>query len=188
MKYCEEGWPGYEKPSIDLVTRPYWQIKEELCLSRITYERKSTCHSYSLESWHVSENSRRTSGNSEVSGTSQKFNLMAWNQSWNGGPHLVKSCSVCVKTDRIMLSLCDQSNPDRTWEMAATDLFHLKNNNYLLVMDYISRFVEIAKLKNTTSQAIINHLKSIFARHIIPDSLVSDNGPQYASSVFQTFF
>ena len=23
MKYCEEGWPGYEKPSIDLVTRPY---------------------------------------------------------------------------------------------------------------------------------------------------------------------
>ena len=101
---------------------------------------------------------------------------------------LVKSCSVCVKNRPDHAEpLRPTKFPDRPWEMVATDLFHLKNDNYLLVVDYFSRYVEIAKLKNTTSQAIINHLKSIFARHGIPDTLVSDNGPQYASSVFQNF-
>lgn len=46
---------------------------------------------------------------------------------------------------------------------------------------------EISKFQNTTSQSIVNHLKSIFARHGIPDTLVSEYGPQYSSSVYQTF-
>ncbi|KAL5010683.1 hypothetical protein ScPMuIL_012988 [Solemya velum] len=29
-EYCLNGWPGYEKPSITTVTRPYWQIRDEL--------------------------------------------------------------------------------------------------------------------------------------------------------------
>jgi hypothetical protein len=37
-------------------------------------------NSHSFERWHVSENSKRVSGISEVTGTSQKFNLVAWNQ------------------------------------------------------------------------------------------------------------
>lgn len=77
--------------------------------------------------------------------------------------------------------------PDRPWKMLGTDLFHLKKDNYLLVVDYFSRYFEISKLKNTTSQSIVNHLKSIFARHGIPDTLVSEYGPQYSSSVYQTF-
>jgi transposase InsO family protein len=32
-----------------------------------------------------------------------------------------------------------------------------------------------------------NHIKSIFMRHGIPDTFVSDNGPQYTSSVFEAF-
>lgn len=43
------------------------------------------------------------------------------------------------------------------------------------------------KLNSTTSAAIINHLKSIFAEHGIPESLVTDNGPQYSSREFAAF-
>jgi len=31
------------------------------------------------------------------------------------------------------------------------------------------------------------HLKSIFARHGIPDTVISDNGPQYSATVFSNF-
>lgn len=51
-------------------------------------------------------------------------------------------------------------------------------------MDYFSRYVELAKLNSVTSADIILDLKSVFARQGIPEYLVSDSGPQYASKAF----
>ena len=34
---------------------------------------------------------------------------------------------------------------------------------------------------------MITHLKSIFARHGIPQYVMSDNGPQFSADVFSTF-
>ena len=34
---------------------------------------------------------------------------------------------------------------------------------------------------------VISHLKSIFARHGIPEVVISDNGSQYSSAVFEEF-
>ena len=53
--------------------------------------------------------------------------------------------------------------------------------------DYFSRYVEIAKLSGESSVNVIKHLKSIFARHGIPQELVTDNGPQYSSREFSKF-
>ena len=36
-------------------------------------------------------------------------------------------------------------------------------------------------------QEVINHLKAIFARHGIPETVISDNGPQYSSADFSKF-
>jgi hypothetical protein len=64
----------------------------------------------------------------------------------------------------------------------------LNGNPYLIVVDYHSRYIEIANLENgTTSKCVINHLKSIFARHGVPEALISDNGPQYACNEFAQF-
>ena len=57
----------------------------------------------------------------------------------------------------------------------------------MLVVDYASSYVEIAKLAATTSPDVILHLRPIFARDGIPENVVSDNGPQYASYVFARF-
>ena len=57
----------------------------------------------------------------------------------------------------------------------------LNGNSYLLVADYFSRYPEVVKLKSTTSSSIIENLKSIFSRHGIPETIVSDNGPQFSS-------
>uniref|UniRef100_A0A7N8YPR4 Integrase catalytic domain-containing protein n=1 Tax=Mastacembelus armatus TaxID=205130 RepID=A0A7N8YPR4_9TELE len=58
---------------------------------------------------------------------------------------------------------------------------------YLVVVDYFSRYVEIAQLSNTKSTDVIVHLKSIFARHGIPEVLMSDNGPQFSGQDFTHF-
>ena len=69
----------------------------------------------------------------------------------------------------------------------ASDLFVWNGVHYLLVIDYFSRYVEIAKLSGESSANVIKHLKSIFARHGIPQELVTDNGPQYSSREFSKF-
>ena len=77
--------------------------------------------------------------------------------------------------------------PDHPWQKVATDLFEFQKSQYLLVIDYCSRFIEIAKLSTTTSTSIITNLKSIFSRHGIPEIVRSDNGPQYSSEQFAEF-
>ncbi len=42
-------------------------------------------------------------------------------------------------------------------------------------------------LRHTNSMTIISHIKSIFARFVIPKIVVSDNGPQFSNSMFKRF-
>ena len=62
-----------------------------------------------------------------------------------------------------------------------------KKHTYLLLVDYYSQYIEIAKLATLTAGEIITHLKSIFVRHGIPEQVISDNGPQFASMEFVKF-
>ena len=102
---------------------------------------------------------------------------------------MVENCKICAKYRQQRAEpLIPTPFPERPWQVIATDLFELDNLNYLIVVDYFSRFVEVAALKKTTqSHEVIRALKGIFARHGIPEQVRSDNGPQYASAEFTHF-
>ena len=69
----------------------------------------------------------------------------------------------------------------------ATDLFELNDKDYVIVIDYYSKFVKVTRLHNTLSRSVIKALKKIFTIHGIPKPVFSDNGPQYTSKEFQQF-
>lgn len=77
--------------------------------------------------------------------------------------------------------------PELPWQKVATDLFHWKNHTYLLIVDYYSRYIEIARFDHLTAEQIIVHTKSIFARRGIPQEVISDNSPQYSSAEYANF-
>ena len=77
--------------------------------------------------------------------------------------------------------------PKLPWQKVRSDLFVWKNSHYLLIIDYFSRYIEIAKLSSESATSVITNMKSIFARHGVPQELVSDNGPQYSSKEFAKF-
>lgn len=56
-----------------------------------------------------------------------------------------------------------------------------------VVVDYFSRYVEIKILNSTTAEATEEFLMEIFARHGIPYSLTSDNGPPFSFKEFNEF-
>jgi hypothetical protein len=67
--------------------------------------------------------------------------------------------------------------PERAWQRVGADLFQFKGRDYLLVVDYYSKYPEIALLSSKTASDVIIHLKSIFSRHGIPEELIADFMP-----------
>jgi hypothetical protein len=101
---------------------------------------------------------------------------------------LVRKCELCRKESAVQQTpLLRSEFPPRPWEKLGSDLFFIDSKWYLLVVDYHSRFIEVALLDDLTSSQIISHMKSIFARHGVPELLISDNGRQYASEEFALF-
>lgn len=101
---------------------------------------------------------------------------------------VVKKCPTCIK-ERINPAdpVIPSDLPDHPWQKVAADLFELNGHTYLLVKDYFSCYVEVVKLSHTTSPDVTAHLQSMFARHGIPEQLISDNGPQFSSTSFSKF-
>ena len=56
--------------------------------------------------------------------------------------------------------------------------------HYLVLVDYYSKYIEVTKLNDLTSQDTIEALKEHFSRHGIPAKLVTDCGVQYTSKEF----
>lgn len=101
----------------------------------------------------------------------------------------VERCSVCQKTQRKnpkepLILKCIPSYP---FEIVATDIFTLKNVDYLLIVDSYSGFFDFKKLYQNTSKEVIEILKTWFSVHGIPSKLESDNGPHYSSMIFKQF-
>ena len=71
--------------------------------------------------------------------------------------------------------------------MLCYDLCEGDNRTLLVISDYYSNFIEVACLKTVTSHNVIKEMKAVFARYGIPDILVTDNGPQFASAEFSVF-
>ena len=100
----------------------------------------------------------------------------------------MKKCHECCKTQKQGAELLRPSAlPDLPFQKVATDLFEWNNKTYLLVVDYFSLFIEIAKLTGSTAADVINCTKSIFARHGVPEVVISDNSPQYSASAYAQF-
>ncbi|KAJ8377185.1 hypothetical protein SKAU_G00077650 [Synaphobranchus kaupii] len=185
MALCGEGWPAHSKTEPGL--RLYWAerafltVQDGLLLkgSRLVIpaamrnEVLARLHEGHLGVVKCRERARRSVW---WPGLSQQLN------------ELVLNCRTCSKerqnsTEPMMPS----EYPDRPWQKVGADLFTLGRDNYLLVVDYASRFVEIALLTPTRSTDVITHLKSIFARHGIPETVVTDNGPQFSGMAFAAF-
>ena len=60
-----------------------------------------------------------------------------------------------------------------------------RNHMYLIVVDAYSKWPKVIRMSSSTSTSETTKvLLSLFAKHGLPDELVSDNGPQFKSDEF----
>ena len=105
--------------------------------------------------------------------------------------NLVKSCEPCQlnRNDPEKHSSHSWQYPSKPWER-----IHIyfcgpfRNHMYLIVVDAYRKWPEVIRMSSSTSTSeTIKVLLSLFARHGMPDKLVSDNGPQFTSDEFKEF-
>ena len=75
----------------------------------------------------------------------------------------------------------------RPWSKVGADLCDLQGRTLLVVSDYYSNFIEVENISRLNTGGVSKALKTMFSRYGIPDELVTDNGPQFASSEFAMF-
>ena len=103
---------------------------------------------------------------------------------------MVSRCGTCLqfRNNQTKEPMTIHPIPPRPWAKVGTDLCELGGQNYLVMVDYFSNFIELANLEgNTTASNVIRHIKQNVARYGIMDTLMSDNGPQYSCKEFAEF-
>ena len=98
---------------------------------------------------------------------------------------MVQSCSECAKEAESSKHPLDYDTPPRVPKaIGVTDLFELDKSQYLLAIDYFSRYLEVIQLKSTTSASVIAALKRIFAGHGIPETVTTGPNSRHKSLPF----
>ena len=101
----------------------------------------------------------------------------------------VSRCTICqmYRPAQAREELQPHELPSRPWQKIATDLFVIGQQTFLIMVDYWSCFFEVAEIHRKTAQTVITQLKVQFARHGIPEVLISDNGPEFDNQEFKNF-
>jgi hypothetical protein len=100
-------------------------------------------------------------------------------------------CESCVKAERTQSKepLIPFAVPETPFQCVGVDLFCLDGVDYLLLVDYLTKWPVVKTLSRvgTTSKAVIQCIREIFADFGLADTIVSDNGPQFSSVQFKEF-
>ncbi|GBM33339.1 Uncharacterized protein K02A2.6 [Araneus ventricosus] len=97
---------------------------------------------------------------------------------------MISSCDSCSKQQVYYKEPMIKSEfPERPRQRVGVDLLKLKGEWYVIVADYYSRFSEVALLENQKALTVINHMKSIFSRHGIPETVKSDCRSHFSTSI-----
>ena len=184
--YVQRGWPQYMS-STESLLHPYFEARGHLSIvedilvhdQRIVIPKAERMRT--LTSIHE--------GHLGISKCKDRARESVW---WPGMGstiiEMINNCAVCRKhSAKVTEPLRPTIFPSRPWERVGSDLFYFKGKWFLIIVDYYSRYVEYSLLNDLSSAAVVEVFKTVFARHGIPEVMVSDNGPQYVGRAFQAF-
>lgn len=100
----------------------------------------------------------------------------------------VQNCKICqkFKPANIKEPLIVHNIEPVPFHKIGADICTFANNDYLVIIDYFSKWLEVIVLKNKTSSELIKCFKQTFSRYGIPKILIADNMP-FGSFEFKKF-
>lgn len=182
-----EGWPEARDELLPEL-RKYWGFRDELAVyDGLIFKSNQLMIPSSLRKKMLTE---VHSGHAGIQSSLRRAKqILFWINMSRDIQDMVEACSVCQHNQRSNTknTIISKDVPDLPFERVASDLFHFKGKEYLLLTDSYSGFYDFKMLRETTSREVISTLKDWFSVHGVPQVLETDNGPQYASEEFRQF-
>ena len=187
ITYIEMGWPN-KKMKVHMSVKQFWPIKEELSvIGDIVFKGERIIIPRSVRKTILANLHQAHLGIEKTKLRARE--TVFWPGINNDIEQVVQSCNICLESRNMHAKepMLTSVIPEYPFEIVGTDLFFWNGQEYIIVVDYYSRFWEIERLRKTDSSVIIQKLKAIFSRYGIPKVVRSDNGPQYSSKLFEHF-
>ena len=187
-KVISDGWPA-AKSEVPPEAMSFWDYRDELAVyNGVIYRGERVCIPAEMraETLKLIHNSHLGFVNCKK----RARELVFWPGMNKQIEDMVSRCSACLtqRNKPAKEPMIIQPIPTLPWSKVGTDLFEHEGNHYLVMVDYYSNFIEVAPLQSDTrTSTVLKHMKQNIARYGIMDTLISDNGPQFASREFKDF-
>ncbi|XP_062542526.1 uncharacterized protein K02A2.6-like [Armigeres subalbatus] len=182
-----QGWPESRNDLLPEL-RKYWGFRDELTVyDGLIFKSNQVLIPHSMRNAMLV---KIHSGHSGIQSCIRRARqVLFWIGMASDIQEMVENCAICQRHQRnnTKSTIILKDIPGLPFERVASDLFHLKGKEYLLLVDSFSGYFDFKQLSETTSNQVIQQLKEWFCVHGIPQILETDNGPQYASEAFRQF-
>ena len=187
IQVISQGWPERQKATA-VAVRPYFTLRNELSSKDgLVFKGDNVVVPASLRKAMLEKIHYAHLGAEGCLRRARE--IFYWPRMSSEMKDYVAKCGTCntFRPEQSKEPLKSHELPTRPWAKVATDSFMFDQREYLLTVDYYSNFWEVELLTSTTLCAVINKLRKLFSTHGIPETVVSDNGPQFASEEFSHF-
>ena len=185
VQFLHQGWPTQSSPEL----HPFWSKKSELSLHQgcilwglrvvVPVQGREAV----LQELHE-EHPRMT-----------KMKALARMHVWWPGMEkdietTVRTCAKCqtVRAAPPVAPLHPWKWPTRPWARLHLDYAGpFLGKVFLVVIDAHSKWIEAICTPSSTSDMVIQELRTLFAQFGLPDTIVTDNGSCFVSEEFETF-
>ena len=170
------------------VIKPYWNVRQELSENGgILYRGEQIVIPYGYQKQALA--SLHTGHLGLVKCMERAKTTLYWPGYLRGIEDAIERCSACqqMRNAQAHEPLITTPVPKYPFQKVGADLFVLDGVNYLLTVDYYSKWITIARLRETESEDVITELKRTFTDFGTPEVFISDNGPQFGSVEFRRF-
>jgi len=184
-KYIQHGWP--RRGSLSAEMQSYFDIRDELHLAEgVIYYGERMVIPKELRGTMLKLVHETHQGIEKCKARART--VLYWPNMSKDIEQKVSECSVCLKyrNSHPKEPMIPHDIPDGRYEKVAMDIMTYGSRDYLVIVDYYSKYPELALLDSKTAETMVTHCKCAFARHGIPKEIVSDNMP-FNSYVFKQF-
>lgn len=186
MSFCKNGWPS-DKKDVPAEVRFYFKLRSDIFVEDdivflngkivvpVELRKEMLCKIH--ESHFGMEKSKL-----------RAREILYWPGMSDDIEKLISRCSVCEKysSKNCKEPLMSHEIMSLPFEKVGCDICEFGKNDYFVLIDYLTKWLEIVPIANKQASEIIDKLKVIFSTHGIPRYLVADNMP-FSSLEFKKF-
>ena len=186
-QYISTGWPS-KRSQIPVFLHPYWNFRDELTIeSGILMKNSKVLIPETLKQKYLRQIHQGHQGIEACRSRAREF--VFWVKLNDDLKELVEKCDLCQsqQNSTSIVQKYVSEVPPHPWHTVGSDLFYFRRIDFLVVVDYFSKYLFVRKIHNSTSSAVIKELGMIFSEFGKPQIFRSDNGPCYTSQEFKIF-